>query len=90
MSLTTEAHRLVLPDAHEVVGQERVVAYWQRQTESPQGTILIRTMMSKDNRVLVTGSIVGMTDTPIPGAWEARIEEGLIAEWHEFTVSVSQ
>jgi voltage-gated potassium channel len=90
MSLTTESHRLVLPDAHEVVGQERVFGYWQRQTESPQGAILIRTMMSKDDRVLVTGSITGVTDTPIPGAWEARIEEGLIAEWRKFSVSASQ
>ena len=90
MSLSTDAHRLVRPNAHEIVGRDRVSAYWSHHFESPAYTILIRTMMSNDDGVLITGSITGLTDTPIPAAWEARIEDGLVAEWHEYKVSEDQ
>jgi hypothetical protein len=41
-------------------------------------------MVSKEDRVLLVGLLSGVSDDPIPAAWEARIENRMIAEWRVF------
>jgi len=82
ISLTTDDHRLGGEGRTDIVGAVRVRDHWNnRLRTSPDYAVLVRTMVSKEDRVLLVGLLSGVSDDPIPAAWEARIENRMIAEW---------
>lgn len=86
LSLIAEDHRLIGPDATETVGADRIRERWEHAFAEAGYSIRVRTITSKDDGVLLSGSLNGSVDTrsSIPAAWEARIENHRIAEWRMF------
>jgi limonene-1,2-epoxide hydrolase len=85
ISLTTDDHRMTAQDATETVGNDRSRDYWKEQFSGPSGyAIRVRTVMSKEDRVILAGSVIGHTQDPVPAVWEARIENRQIAEWRVY------
>ncbi|MEE2753109.1 MAG: ion transporter [Candidatus Latescibacterota bacterium] len=82
ISLTTDNHRMIVQDAAETVGDERLRDYWKEQFSSTSGyAIRVRTVMSKEDRVILAGSVIGDTQDAVPAVWVVRIENRQIAEW---------
>lgn len=85
LSLTTDDHREVDAAGTSTVGAGHVRDLWTARLEmSSAYAVHVRTITSKEDRVLLVGSLSGSAENLIPAAWEARIENRLIAEWRIF------
>lgn len=85
LRLTTADHRIVGPDGSVIVGEDRVRAFWESRFREAAYAIVVRETASKDDAVILTGSVAGMSRIPFPAAWEARIADGRIAEWRVYS-----
>ncbi len=88
VNLLGEGHRALGPDAAEQAGVANARDRWKRTfSVYPDYTILVRSITSKEDRVLLAGSLNGSDSAvaSVPAAWEARIENRLITEWRTFS-----
>jgi hypothetical protein len=73
---------MIVQDATETIGNERSRDYWKEQFSSTwEYGMRVRTVMSKEDRVILAGSVLGNTQDAVSAVWEARIENRQIAEW---------
>lgn len=86
LSLIVEEHRLIGPDATETAGADRIRERWEHAFEGAGYSIRVRTLTSREDRVLLSGSLDGSVGarSSIPAAWEAQIEDHRIVEWRMF------
>ena len=70
------------PTSGEIVGMEACSSYWTAHLSGESSyAIQIGTIASREERVLLTGTLIDSDGEPRPAAWEARVENRLIAEW---------
>ena len=87
MSLMAAEHRMIGTKATEIVKVDQIREAWEHAFErASEYSIIVRTITSRDDRVLLSGFLKGLDsrDSSIPAAWEARIENSKITEWRMF------
>ena len=79
--LLSSDHKLHTPDNRLLTDKEEIGAFWEQRFID--GYVAeIRSVVTERGRVVVTGSVWHASAPSRPAAWEARLRDGLIAEFY--------